>query len=44
MLFFDIHISQGSVATHLKRDGISKQEFVANFLVEFITEKSLIIG
>ena len=29
---FDIHISQGSVATHLRRGGIFKHDFVANFL------------
>jgi len=29
MPFFGIHISQGSVATCLKRGGIFKQEFVA---------------
>ena len=30
--FFDIHISQGSVATHLRRGGIFEHDFVANFL------------
>ena len=30
---FDIHISQGSVATYLRRDGLVKHEFVANFLL-----------
>jgi len=30
--FSDIHISQGSVATYLKRGGIFKHEFVANLL------------
>ena len=30
MPFFCIHISQGSVATCLKRGGIFKHEFVAN--------------
>ena len=30
--FFCIHISQGSVATCLKRGGIFKHEFVANLL------------
>jgi len=28
--FSDIHISQGSVATHLRCGGIFKYEFVAN--------------
>jgi len=28
--FSDIHISQGSVATYLRRGGIFKHEFVAN--------------
>jgi len=28
MPFFDIHISQGSVATRLRRGGIFKHEFV----------------
>jgi len=32
MPFFYIYISQGSVATCLKRVGIFKHEFVANFL------------
>ena len=32
MPFFCIHISQGSVATCLKRGGIFKHEFVANLL------------
>ena len=32
MPFFCNHISQGSVATCLKRDGIFKHEFVANLL------------
>jgi len=31
--FFDIHISQGSVATYLRRGGIFKYEFVANLQV-----------
>ena len=30
--FFDIHVSQGSVATCLRCDGIFKHEFVANLL------------
>jgi len=33
MPFFDIHISQGSVATHFRRGGILKHEFVANLLL-----------
>jgi len=33
MPFFGIHISQGSVATCLKRGGIFKHEFVANLLL-----------
>jgi len=32
MPFSDIHISQGSVATCLKRGGIFKHEFVANLV------------
>jgi len=32
ILFSDIHISQGSVATCLKRGGIFEHEFVANLL------------
>ena len=32
MAFFDIHISQVSVATCLKRGGMFKQEFAANLL------------
>jgi len=32
MPLFCIHISQGSVATRLKRGGIFKHEFVANLL------------
>ena len=32
MPFFCIHISQVSVATCLRRDGIFKHEFVANLL------------
>jgi len=32
MPFFCIHISQGSVATRVKRGGIFKHEFVANLL------------
>ena len=30
--FSDLHISQGSVATCLRRDGIFKYDFVANLL------------
>jgi len=33
MSFFDIHISQGSVATRLRRGEIFKYEFVANLLL-----------
>jgi len=33
MPFFCIHISQSSVATRLRRGGIFKYEFVANFLL-----------
>ena len=32
MAFFDIHISQGTVETCLRRDGIFKHEFIANLL------------
>jgi len=32
MPFSDVHISQGSEATSLKRGGIFKHEFVANLL------------
>ena len=39
MPFSDIHISQGSVATCLKRGGIFKQEFVANLLQSLIVKK-----
>jgi len=39
MPFCDIHISQGSVATCLKRGGIFKHEFVANFLQSLIVKK-----
>jgi len=31
-IFSDIHISQGNVATYLKRGGIFKYEFVENLL------------
>jgi len=39
MSFSDIHISQGSVATCLKRGGIFKYEFVANLLQSLIVKK-----
>jgi len=39
MPFSDIHISQGSVATCLKRGGIFKHEFVANLLQSLIVKK-----
>jgi len=32
MSFFDIYISQGSIATGLKRGEIFKNEYVANLL------------
>jgi len=38
MPFSDIHISQGSVATCLKRGGIFKHEFVANLLQSLIVK------
>ena len=48
MPFSDIHISQGSVATCLKRGGIFKHEFVPNLLqsliVKFFFENLIIIG
>ena len=44
MPFFDIHISQGSVATCLGRDGMFKQNFVANELLGPAVKKSLKIG
>jgi len=37
---FDIHISQGSVATCLKRGGIFKHEFVENLLQSTIVKKN----
>jgi len=40
MPFFDIHISQGIVATSLKRGGIVKHEFVANLLPNSLVKKS----
>ena len=39
MPFFDIHISQGSVETCLKRGGIFKHEFVANLLPSLLMKK-----
>jgi len=39
MPFFCIHISQGSVATCLKRGGIFKHEFVANLLPSRLVKK-----
>jgi len=39
MPFFCIHISQGSVATCLKRGGIFKHEFVANLLLSRLVKK-----
>jgi len=39
MLFSDIHISQGSVATCLKRGGIFKHQFVANLLPSLLVKK-----
>jgi len=44
MPFSDIHISQGSVATCLKRDGIFKHEFVANLLLSPLVKNFLKIG
>ena len=47
MPFSDIHISQGSVATCLKRGGIFQYEFVANLLQSLIAKKfenRIIIG
>jgi len=48
MPFFCIHISQGSVATCLKRAGIFKHEFVANLLpsrlVKKISENRIIVS
>jgi len=37
--FSDIYISQGSVATCLRRGGMSKQEFVANLLLSLAVKK-----
>jgi len=39
MPFFCIHISQGSVATCLKRGGILKHESVANLLPSRLVKK-----
>ena len=39
MPFFDIPISQGSVATRLRRGGIFKHEFVANILLSPLVKK-----
>jgi len=43
MPFFCIHISQGNVATCLKRGGIFKQEFVANLLQSPLVKKFRVI-
>jgi len=42
MPFSDIHISQGSVATRLKRGGIFKHEFVANLLPSPLVSKLVV--
>ena len=39
MPFSHIHISQGSVATCLKRGGIFKHDFVANLLPNLLVKK-----
>ena len=39
MPFSDIHVSQGSVATCLKRGGIFKHDFVANLLKSLIVKE-----
>ena len=39
MPFSDVHISQGSEATCLKRGGIFKHEFVANLLPSSLVKK-----
>jgi len=39
MPFSDIHISQGSLVTCLKRDGIFKHELVANLLPSPLVKK-----
>jgi len=41
MPFFCIHISEGSVATCLKRGGIFKHEFVANLLPSRLVKKKI---
>jgi len=41
MPFFCNHISQGSVATCLKRDGMFKDKFVANLLPSRLLKKFL---
>jgi len=44
MPFFCFHISQGSVATLLKRGGIFKHEFVANLPPSQLLKKIMKIG
>jgi len=44
MPFSDIHISQGSVATCLKRGGIFEHKFDANLLPSTLVKKILKIG
>jgi len=44
MSFFDIYISQGSIATGLKRGEILKNEYVANLLPSPSAKKKLKIG
>jgi len=44
MPFFDIHISQGSIATRLKRGGIFKHDLIAKFTTKSESEKSPEIG
>jgi len=39
MSFSDIHISQGDVATCLKRGGMLKQKFVANLQLSRLVKK-----
>ena len=39
--FYDVHISQGSVATYLRRGGIFKYEFVANLPVSLSVKEVL---
>jgi len=38
--FSDIHISQGSVATHLTNGGIFKHDFVANLPLSLLAKKN----